>query len=136
MTETCRSPPLSIRVSDRAQQVAVEPLVAAPVADILLGRFLRQVHQPSKGRFDGGSFAKISERLRTPGAGLEIIDRTGFPQSPAQPLYVANQLLVRIGFGVDHQLGERTPNQLLLRSAFDRLKAGHDARFCRESGEK
>jgi hypothetical protein len=106
------------------------------IGDILLDRFLRQIHRPPNQWLDPGGRSKCGHCVGATRACLKIFDRTGLAQSPAQDLNIADELIVTSNFNVRDEIGKRSPHQFLLGSAFDWLKARHDPGFGWKGGEK
>ncbi len=128
--------PFAVGLGDRAQQVAVEPLVAAIGRDMLLDRSFGQAHRLADHRSDRLGRAERSQCVLPARTGPEIFDRAHFAEAAAENLHVANQIFVAPGFGIGQQFRERAPHQLLLGAALDRLEAGRDAGFGRERPEQ
>ncbi len=131
-----RRAPGAVRACDRAQQVAIEPIVAALPGEIIFDRALGEAHELADGRLYAVARSERIERLVPPGTGLQILDRAHLAETAAEALDIANQTVIAVAFGIGHQIRERPPHQLLLGPALDRLEAGRDPGFRRKCGEK
>ena len=131
-----RAPP-AVGVGDRPQQVAIEAVVAAMLRDIILDRLLGQVHQPPDLRLRSprGAPSAVQRFWLAARMPADIRPRR-FAEPPAEALDVADQRFVATRLGVGHQVGQRTPHQLLLGAALDRLEARRDPGLGRKGREQ
>ena len=137
MSEPGRRAPGAVGVGDRAQQVAIEAVVAAMLR--------RDSPRPSlrAGPSARGSSARSSRARPSAAIASGCARRPGDIRprrlSPSRRL---RHWTSRISgsspvlFGVGQQVGQRAPHQLLLGAALDRLEAGRDPGLGREGGEQ
>ena len=128
MTSACPipvcAPHLRLASATAAQQVAIEPVVAAMMGDIVLNGAFRQLHHRADQRLDPVASAERAERLMPPRAGLEIFDGPALAESSTEASARRGSARHRPALPHRPSAGERTPHQLLLRPALDRLEAG------------
>src|SRR5262249_46854898 len=111
-------------------------VIVAMVGDIVLDRFIRQIHQASDRRLDRIAGAERGPRLGLSGAGLEIVDRSALTQPLAETLHVADERLVAGRFGMGEEVSEGAADQFLFGATLDRLEARDDPGLSRERCEK
>jgi hypothetical protein len=136
MPEARPRSPFAVRVGDRLQQIAIEAIVAAMVRDIIVDRFFRQVHERENLPFDPLARSECRERFVAPSAGLEVVHGAHLAEPSAENLHVPSELNIGAPLGVGHQLGQRSPHQLLLGPALDRLEARRNPRLGRKGCKK